>query len=211
MRAAALGTILLFAAGLLTEPAGAQSLQSGTQRLEVLAADGAGGLEGAGSATQALSATAGQAVAASTSASATQSLGGGYGHVRARPGAVVDLAPRADVGTSSATLLFSAPGYDGGLGKLPAGTRYLVRVASYTVPDTFSPSSAQITVSTSGTAPGDGVGLAATGLLPNTTYFAQLWTEDAAGNGSFASNRSTFTTLALAPAAGAAAGRGGGD
>ncbi|HXS99818.1 MAG TPA: fibronectin type III domain-containing protein, partial [Elusimicrobiota bacterium] len=201
MRALALGTILLIASGLLAEPAGAQSLQSGTQKLEALAADGAGGLEGAASATQALSATAGQAIAASTSASTTQDLGAGYGLVRARPGPVLDLAARADVGTSSATLAFTTPGYDGGLGKLQAETRYLVRVASYTAPDTFSPDAAQISVSTSGTAPGDGVGLAATGLLPNTTYFAELWTEDAAGDGSFASDRSTFTTLALAPTA----------
>lgn len=201
MRAAALGTLLLLAHGLLAEPAGAQSFQSDTQKAEVLAADGAGDLEGAASATQALSATAGQGIAASTSASTSQNLDAGYGHVRARPAPVLDLAPRADIGTSSAALAFTTPGYDGGVGKLQAGTRYLVRVASYTVPDTFSPASAQISISTSGTAPGDGVGIAATGLLPNTTYFAQLWTEDAAGNGSFASNRSTFTTLALAPTA----------
>src|SRR6185312_14433311 len=107
MRALALGPALLLVLGLLAERAGAQSLQSATQKLEVLAADGAGDLEGAASATQGLSATAGQAVAASTSTSATQSLGSGYGHVRARPRPVVDLAARSDVGTSSATLAFT--------------------------------------------------------------------------------------------------------
>ncbi|MBI3563601.1 MAG: hypothetical protein HY079_00225, partial [Elusimicrobia bacterium] len=149
-------------------PASAQSMSSAGQRLDAFAADSAGG-DASASATRALAGTLGQAVAASTVATASYTAGAGYVHRRARPGTVLDLAPRADATTSSATVTFTTPGYDGALGGLLAGARYRVRVASYTVPDTFTLAQAQVSVSTQGTAPGDGVGLGLTGLVPNTT------------------------------------------
>ena len=113
------------------------------------------------------------------------------------PGAVHDLSDAGDVTLSSASLKWTAPGYDGALGSLQSGSSYYVRVASYTAPDTFDLADAQIVISTEGVNPGDFVSTpAVSGLIPNTTYFATLWTLDARGDASFMSNMSTFTTLA---------------
>ncbi|MDD5657006.1 MAG: fibronectin type III domain-containing protein, partial [Elusimicrobia bacterium] len=138
-------------------------------------------------------------VAGSTATSTNYVLAPAFGNILAFPGRVLDLAERGDVSVSSATLLWSAPGYDGMSGALVPGTSYFIRVASYTVPDTFGPSFANIVFSTKDTIPGQGVGTGATELVANTTWYAGLWTLDAAGNIGLASNCSTFTTLAEAP------------
>ncbi|MBI3554616.1 MAG: hypothetical protein HY077_19150 [Elusimicrobia bacterium] len=120
------------------------------------------------------------------------------------PNTVADFAAHADQTTSSVTFQWSTPGYDGTLGAaLQTGSFYAITIASYTSPDIFaSVPNAQTIVSTGPTGTGQGavVFAGATSLIPNTTYFAELWALDAAGNVGFASNRSTFTSLANAPA-----------
>lgn len=116
------------------------------------------------------------------------------------PGTITTLTKLDDESESSGTLKWTTVGTDGSLGTLPAGSAYLIRVASYTAPDTFDLPYV-VSIATSANAPGTVVFTGETGLIPNTTYFAQLWTRDADGGVSFTSNRSTFTTLALAPTA----------
>lgn len=129
-------------------------------------------------------------------------LGAGYGQVYAFPGPVQNLTPRSDVTTSSATLTFTAPGYEGLLGNLTGGTRYAVVVASYTSPNPFVVTNGVLT-STSGVVANTTAGVGSTGLIPNTTWYGQMWVVDAAGNSSypqaFGGWPSTFTTLALPP------------
>jgi hypothetical protein len=191
------------AAALLAAPLSAgPAMESESQSIPRSAAAG-GGTGAAFSPSHRLVPVLDEPVASSTASfSATHRLGAGLAHLLSFPDRVTDLAERGDVSVSSATLSWSAPGYDGVEGALRPGTTYFIRVASYTVPDTFSDHRlANVSFSTSGTQPGQRVSAGVTGLLPNTTYFARIWTMDAAGNLSYASALSTFTTLALPVAA----------
>lgn len=135
-------------------------------------------------------------------ASASNRVKAGWSELHAFPGTVTDLAGRADITVSSAAVQWSTPGYDGSLGAHPAGTVYYINIASYTAPDTFGLfSQADTVISTSGMSPGALATLDRTGLIANTSYYAQLWTLDADGNLSLP-YRSTFTTLANPPALG---------
>ena len=140
----------------------------------------------------------GEEVAFTTQAAGVSLMRAGWSELHAFPGVIGVVTPVTGVSASSVTLVFNAPGYDGFLGSLQVGTSYLVRVASYTVPDTFSSYTfANQTISTSAVNPGDAVGAEATGLLPSTIYFAQFWTVDADGNVALApSQQATFTTPA---------------
>jgi phosphodiesterase/alkaline phosphatase D-like protein len=158
----------------------------------------AGGDDSA-SATQELVLTIGEEVVDSTAASTGHVARPGLQQIAAFPGPVTDLSVRSDVSASSVTLQWSTPGYDGSLGALQPGTVYEVRSASYTSPDTFALAQAQLAVSTSGAAPGDGVGTGVTGLQPNTTYFFGLWTVDEDGDASTGSVRAAGSTLADPP------------
>ena len=118
------------------------------------------------------------------------------------PGKITDLAGLTTL-TTSASVQWSTPGYDGTLGPaLQTGTNYYVRIASYTTPDTFNFQNSVLWFSTgpTGTAPGTVVTTAVPGLFANTTWFTTAFTLDADGNLSFMSNMSTVTTLAAAPA-----------
>ena len=154
----------------------------------------AGGGAPSVSASHRLTLTIGEEVNASTAASSTQLIRPGLGQVFSYPGPVTDLDARADVSLSSMTLTWTAPGYDGGRGALQAGTSYFIRVASYTVPDTFAFQQAQLVVSTSGVAPGAFVATGTTGLVPNTTWYLGLWTLDRTGNISTGSARGAGST-----------------
>lgn len=133
------------------------------------------------------------------SASPSYKLQSGGLEVFSFPRPLTDLVA-APPTLSSVTLSWTAPGVDGHLGALEPGSSYYVRVASYTVPDTFSLGFANVVISTSGVAPGQAVSTTGvSGLIPNTTWFVQLWTSDPRGGASFASDRATFTTLAIPP------------
>lgn len=131
------------------------------------------------------------------SASVSNKVKAGWSELHSFPGAVSAFTADEDASTSSATLKWTIPGYDGFLGALQAGSSYRVRVASYTAPHSFESIYADFVVSTS--APSNPfVGTGVTGLIANTTYFAQIWLLDSDGNLSPPSpQRSTFTTLAL--------------
>lgn len=162
---------------------------------------GAGGLDGAESANYRLDAAFGEELGGSTAATSANRLAPGFVQMFAFPGTVTDLTALADVSVSSVALQWSTPGLDGAQGALAAGSSYYIRVASYTVPDTFSRFDlANVVFSTAGTLPGALVSTSAVGLQPNTTYWTRLWTKDPGAGLSYASEISTFVTLAL-PAA----------
>ncbi|MDE2292727.1 MAG: fibronectin type III domain-containing protein, partial [Elusimicrobia bacterium] len=118
------------------------------------------------------------------------------GHVEraSRPGAVTDLAS-GDVGLSSMTLTWSAPGVDGAVGAMVAGSSFAVQSGANVEP-TWSFFSAQVAVSTSGMAPGAAAGYTTTGLLANSTYYFRVWHRDQDGRLSALSNETTAHTLA---------------
>jgi hypothetical protein len=150
------------------------------------------------SSNNAMTGSAAEAIALTTSSSSNNLLRSGFIPIAALPGTPIALTPGADVSVSSVALTWDTPAYDGNLGTLQAGSSYFIRVASFTVPDTFSDFHlANISFSTSGALPGAIVSTGATGLQPNTTYWARLWTRDNDGDVSYASNISTFVTLAL--------------
>jgi hypothetical protein len=126
-------------------------------------------------------------------------VGPGLMNIMFFPGTVNDLAA-GTIFKSSVTLQWSTPGYDGLAGTLQARTTYFIRVASYTVPNTFGPPFANISFSTNATTPGLAVSTPAYSLLSNTTYWTNLWTIDAGGNMSLIPQLSTFTTLTSTPA-----------
>lgn len=188
-------------AGLVASAWAGPALESETFSIPRSAATGGGSGE-AFSATYRLIPVLGEEAATSTApASGSHRLGTGLAHIAHFPGKVTGLAERGDASVSSATLVWTSPGYDGAEGALQPGTTYFLRVASFTVPDTFSDHRlANVSFATAGMSPGELASAGATGLLPNTTYWARVWTLDAAGNLSYASDISTFVTLALPPA-----------
>jgi hypothetical protein len=192
--------LLLVAAGLLAGAAAARAgdpMTSETQAIPQSAVDAGGDNQGA-SAGNALDAAAAEDLQRSTMTSASYILGLGGMEVYSRPNPVTDLAG-IQATASSATLTWSAPGWDGDQGALGPGSTYYVRVASYTVPDTFSPQYAAklgLASAVPGTLISTGTPAA---LIPNTTWFSQAWVLDRGRNLSFASNRSTFTSLTVAP------------
>lgn len=119
------------------------------------------------------------------------------------PGRITDLTSTEQFLTS-ATMRWSTPGYDGGLSStLQPGSSYYIRITSYTVPDTFAQQqNSELWIATHSTLlAGTLADLRRTGLDPNTTWYAEVWTADNDGNIGFSSNRSTFTSLARAPTA----------
>ncbi|MDD5302443.1 MAG: hypothetical protein PHS14_04970 [Elusimicrobia bacterium] len=164
-----------------------------------------GGAAGNGSVSSSyrLDSGSGEEVMGSTAtASATNRINPGYVSMFAFPGAVTDLTGLDDVSISSVALQWTTPGVDGSSGTFQTGSSYFLRVASYTVPDTFTLFSAAVAISTSAKAPGTYVGGGVTGLIPNTTYFVSLWSKSENADLSYP-KRSTFTTLSLPPVQGA--------
>lgn len=145
-----------------------------------------------------LDASFGEEVAGSSVATSDNRLAPGFVQIFAFPGTATGLTALNNVSVSSVTLQWTAPGVDGARCSLMPGSSYYLRVASYTVAGTFTQfSSATIVFSTAGTMPGATVSTSASGLQPNTTYWWRLWTKDPAGGLSYASEISTFVTLAL--------------
>ncbi len=191
----ALGAFMLLAAAVWTR-AGEPSFSADSS---LRPAAGAGG-EYSSSANHRLEPTIGEDIAASTSSAGGSLEGSGAHHIHHFPDTVTTLTGIEGARFSSATLQWTAPGFDGARGDLQAGTTYMIRVASFTAPYTFVSSAANIVFSTQAASspwPGAAVSTPAYGLIANTTYFAQLWTADSYGNISYGSSRATFTTLAV--------------
>ena len=178
-------------------------MSSATNSVSRSAVDGGGST--AASATNKITDSIGEEVAATTMTSATNRFRGGWPEIAFSPGTLTVLTTRSDVTTSSATLNWNTPGDVGGLGVLPANSAYLVQVASAGFTARFANVNVvSVTLSTSARPVGEAVGGGVTGLDPNTTFFAQIWTRDSDGNVSDgASTISTITTLANPPALGA--------
>ncbi len=152
----------------------------------------AGGADGMSSASNQLSAASGE-VAFSTGASATQTARAGSLEVRSYPGAITTLAA-VETSSTAIQLTWSAAGQDGALGAEEQGS--LIRLATATSPSAVFLATAAVVVSTSGANPGDAQQVLIRGLLPNTTYFVRLWTQDVDGNLSPLSVGATAPTLA---------------
>ena len=117
----------------------------------------------------------------------------GWSEVHAFPNKVSDLGGTGMM-VSSVTLQWTTPGYDGQDGTLQVGSTYFIRIATYTVPDTFSSSRfANISFSTSGVIPGEVVSVGLLGLIPGGTYYARIWTTDGDSDVSYESNIASFT------------------
>jgi hypothetical protein len=144
-------------------------------------------------------------IAGSTFSSTNFRLGPGFVQIFAIPGAVTALTSLNLETDSTINLQWTAPGVDGPLGTLAAGSSYYIRVASYTVPNTFALfTDANVVFSTSGVLPSTDVSTQAVGLIANTSYFAMLWTKSPGGDLSYPMTfYSTGTTLATAPTVGA--------
>jgi len=137
-------------------------------------------------------------VVLTTTTSGANTIRSGWSQLHAFPRTVTDLTPLVDIAPSSATLRWSTPGYDGNDGTLQIGSTYFIRVASYTVPNTFSDHRlANISFSTFGVVPGELVSIGLLGLTPGTTYWARLWTTDGDSDLSYASNITSFTMVPL--------------
>lgn len=160
----------------------------------------AGASTGSSASYQLIDAFANEQPLSGRAASASYSMWPGAASVFSFPAISTGITLSAGVTSSSFTLEWTSPGYDGNLGSLQTGSTFFIVVASYTTPSIFSLPYA-VAVATSGVKPGAWALTPETGLLPNTTYFAEVWTSDALGDPSFASAMSTFTMLALAPTA----------
>lgn len=177
------------------------TMSSGVTTISRSAADAGGGISA--SASNRLTGAAAEDVAIATSASASNRIRGGWGEIAFYPASLPSLTLQNDVTVSSATLSWTTPAGDVGVGLLPAGSAYLVQVASGGFTGIFAdPVPAFVSISTSGRPIGEIVGGGVTGLDPNTTYYSQIWARDPDSNVSdFASPLSTITTLATAPTA----------
>lgn len=169
-------------------------------------ADQAGGGEGSVSAADyRLGGTVGEVGSAMTSASSYR-LSSGSRRLLHYPNTITGLTALAGISVSSVTLQWSAPGQDGPIGRLQPGASYFIVISSNPGPEHFVFSNAKrldssIFVSTNGVSelgvpPGTQDSTDTKALVANTTWYGQIWTSDADGNLSFASPRSTFTSLA---------------
>lgn len=183
----------------------APRMESATYTLRP-AADQSGGGEGSTSASDyRLGGTVGEVGSAMTSASAYR-LSSGSRRLLHYPNTVTGLTALADISESSVTLAWSAPGHDGAYGRLQPGASYFLVISSEPDPGHFILSNAtaldsSIRVATHGVGglgvpPGTVDSTSTKALVANTTWYGHLWALDSDGNLSFASPRSTFTTLA---------------
>lgn len=162
----------------------------GTTNHVVRSGDNSGGTS-ATSTSGRLDGSVGEEVVFTTATSGANVVRAGYSELHAFPRTVTDLG-HPNIGVSSFTLQWTTPGYDGNNGTLQVGSTYFIRIASYTVPDTFSDHRlADISFSTSGVVPGELVNIEVMGLVPATTYYARIWTTDGDSDISYASNISS--------------------
>ncbi|MFH2070171.1 MAG: hypothetical protein ABIJ11_03005 [Elusimicrobiota bacterium] len=106
------------------------------------------------------------------------------------PASVTDLAGQPGASGGQIQLTWSAPGDDGSIGALDSGSSFKIQYSTWSGV-TWSTSSAQITVSTSGVAPGTRVSYTAGGLTEGDTYYLKIWHGDETPNWSGLSNTAT--------------------
>jgi hypothetical protein len=118
------------------------------------------------------------------------------------PGTVINFGSNT-VTNTAASFAWTTPGYDGNTGgTLQAGSSYFIVITTYTSsptdPDFAYPFTNGVLIATGtiGTGLGKLVFATASSLMPNSTYFATLFTADNQGDISYSSNMSSFSTLA---------------
>lgn len=173
----------------------AAEIDTSVDRLHPLAVD-SGGQAGMSFTSYRLNSTIGEPVVRVFSSAADRVFPGEMS-LESFPGTTVNLTT-ASVSAGAIVFTWSSPGYDGELGSFQPGTTYFIELSSVP-PAAWSLSGANITLSTRAVTPGTTSFYTASGLLANTTYYMGLWTLDAAGDASFASNPSTCSTLSSAP------------
>lgn len=114
------------------------------------------------------------------------------------PAAVTDLAAAPGNNPGEILLSWNAPGNNGSIGPLLAGSSYFIQYATYAV--VWSTAAAQVWIATDTVNPGDFQTSLLTGLIPGGTYFIGLWTADETPNLSPLSNSATSFTFSLPPA-----------
>ena len=165
-----------------------------------------GGGNSSTSANNQLTGSVAEEVPIAGAASATTVLRAGFETLAYFPGTLTALTSGATA-ANGITLNWATPGYDGNnSGTAQAGSVYYVQIASQVSLGSFANlNNITVSVSTSGTVVGTVVGANASGLDPNTTYYAQVFLRDSDGNvpTPFSTDYTTFTTLAAAPTVGA--------
>jgi len=149
--------------------------------------------------------SASEEIALTTASTVNNLLRTGFETIAYYPGTPTP-ATNGGVTTSSTTLDWATPGYDGNQGVALVGSAYLVQIASNsTIGNLNDLRTITITISTSAQAVGKIVGTGVTGLDPNTTYYGQVLLRDDDANVSGASSVTwaTFVTLANPPTPGA--------
>jgi hypothetical protein len=201
MRARRLAAAVLFAAALSRGVLAAERMTSASNDMARSVVGGGGGMNGAVSANNRLDGASSEEIGSSSVASANNRLGPGFIQIFAIPGTVTALTTLENMTHTNIELQWTVPGVDGPLGTLPPGSSYYIRVASYTVPDSFTLfSDANVQFSTSGTFPGTDVSSKVWSLIPNTTYSIKIWTKSPAGDLSYPMTFfSSGTTLAAPP------------
>jgi len=112
------------------------------------------------------------------------------------PAALTDLNAVTDpVAAGRIDLTWTAPGDDGVIGTLVAGSSFTIQGTTLT-PPSFNPAAPptgtfSINLATSGVRPGDLQAYTLTGLLGGATYYFRVWTRDENGNLSGISNGAT--------------------
>ncbi|MCX5781086.1 MAG: glycosyl hydrolase, partial [Elusimicrobia bacterium] len=106
------------------------------------------------------------------------------------PATVTDLLADTGNNPGEINLSWSMPGENGWSGTLPSGSQFKIQ-RSILQGVTWSTSSAQITISTSGISPYTNVSYTLTGLFYGTTYYLKIWHADELQNWSLVSNTAT--------------------
>ncbi len=115
------------------------------------------------------------------------------------PAAVTDLAAAPGENPGEISLSWHAPGNNGSIGPLLAGSSYFIQFATYSIQ--WSTANAQVLIGTDTVNPGDFQTSLLTGLIPGGTYFVYIWTSDdwSPPNLSLISNGATTYSFSIPP------------
>jgi hypothetical protein len=134
--------------------------------------------------------------------SSNQTVKAGWSEIASFPGTLASLTPRSDIGSSSITVNWLVPGYDGAIGTAQSGSAYLIQVASAGYGGIFANlNSISVTSVTTPLTVGSLAGGTALALDGNTTFYIKVMLRDSDGDVSIPFNTefTSAATLALPP------------
>jgi len=105
------------------------------------------------------------------------------------PGNVVNLSASPGLTPGALNLSWTASGDDGATGIIVSG-QYRIQYSTFS-PVTYSTAAAQVVIATGPVIPASAQSTTVSGLVPGSTYYLGLWTQDDAGNWSGLSNLTT--------------------